>query len=287
MHAHTHIHTNTLAITQSPRQFSTLHRTVIVSIRSGCSYRLAPEHVFPAPLNDCVKATRYFMANAERFGVDVNRIAVAGDSSGANLAAAVALRARDENWTPALKAQVLFYPPMQAINFNTPSYQRYRCTAHLDLPSLVSACLAYAFGDVTRFRLSDFARNGHVSAPALERYRTYVDVSLAHNSTRPIEPPILAANDTLWEELKDVFTDPYFAPLMARNLSRMPATFISTAEQDVLLDDGLTYAARLRQDGVDLQHRHYMTIHGTMSYMFLDAARDLVGDTADYLRGNL
>jgi len=126
-----------------------------------------------------------------------------------------------------------------------------------------------------------------VSAPALERYRTYVDVSLAHNSTRPIEPPILAANDTLWEELKDVFTDPYFAPLMARNLSRMPATFISTAEQDVLLDDGLTYAARLRQDGVDLQHRHYMTIHGTMSYMFLDAARDLVGDTADYLRGNL
>ena len=54
------------------------------------------------------------------------RLLTAGDSSGGNLAAAVTLRARDENWNPALKAQVLFYPPLQAINFNTPSYQRYR-----------------------------------------------------------------------------------------------------------------------------------------------------------------
>ena len=45
------------------------------------SYRLSPEHVFPAGLDDCVTATKYFMANAERFGVDKDRIAVAGNNT--------------------------------------------------------------------------------------------------------------------------------------------------------------------------------------------------------------
>ena len=42
------------------------------------SYRLAPEHVYPIPLDDCVEATKYFLTNAHQYGVDQNRIAVAG-----------------------------------------------------------------------------------------------------------------------------------------------------------------------------------------------------------------
>ena len=46
------------------------------------SYRLAPEHVFPVPLDDCVTATKHFMKNAADFGVDANRVVIAGKCGG-------------------------------------------------------------------------------------------------------------------------------------------------------------------------------------------------------------
>lgn len=57
-------------------------------------YRLAPEFKFPTPLNDFFTAFRYIYENASRFGVDQNRVAVGGDSAGANIAAAACLKAK-------------------------------------------------------------------------------------------------------------------------------------------------------------------------------------------------
>ena len=55
-------------------------------------YRLAPEHPYPAGLDDCEMVTRWAIANAEQFGAPSSRVAVAGESAGGNLAAVVALR---------------------------------------------------------------------------------------------------------------------------------------------------------------------------------------------------
>ena len=90
---------------------------VVVSV----DYRLAPETKFPGPAEDCYAATRWVHANAERIGVDGNKVAVGGDSSGGNLAAAVALMARDRG-EPRLAFQLLVYPVIDR-DFTTESYQ--------------------------------------------------------------------------------------------------------------------------------------------------------------------
>jgi len=84
-------------------------------------YRLAPETPFPGPLDDCYDALAWARSHADELGIDPNRMAVAGDSAGGNLATAVAIRARDEQG-PALRHQLLIYPVTDA-DFETASYR--------------------------------------------------------------------------------------------------------------------------------------------------------------------
>jgi len=94
--------------------------------RAGCAvvsvdYRLAPEHRYPAAPRDCYAATRWVAEKGAEIGVDPGRVAVAGDSAGGNLAAVVALEARDAGG-PRLCHQTLIYP-VTDFAFDTASYR--------------------------------------------------------------------------------------------------------------------------------------------------------------------
>lgn len=91
---------------------------VVVSV----DYHQAPEHKFPAAPNDAFAAYQWLLANADEIGGDAARVAVAGESAGGNLAAVVALMARDKG-VKAPVHQLLIYPVV-ADDMNTPSYQR-------------------------------------------------------------------------------------------------------------------------------------------------------------------
>lgn len=93
---------------------------VVVSV----DYRLAPEHKFPEPLQDCYDATVWAAGDEiKKYKGDPTKIAVGGDSAGGNLAAAVALMARDKG-KPTIKAQALIYPVLDH-NFETKSYNQF------------------------------------------------------------------------------------------------------------------------------------------------------------------
>ena len=91
---------------------------VVISI----DYRLAPEHKFPAAVDDCYAATVWIAANAGRLGIDAERISVGGDSAGGNLATVVAMRCRDAGG-PGLAAQLLLYPVTDLSSYETASHR--------------------------------------------------------------------------------------------------------------------------------------------------------------------
>ncbi len=86
-----------------------LHAVSCDAIVVSVEYRLAPEHPYPAAVDDVWAATQWIGAHAAEFGGDPNRMAVAGDSAGGNLAAVVAQLARDAGGPP-IRFQLLWYP---------------------------------------------------------------------------------------------------------------------------------------------------------------------------------
>ncbi len=118
---------------------------VVVSV----DYRLAPEHPYPAAVDDAWAATQWVAAHADELGVDIDRLAVAGDSAGGNLAAVVTQLARDAGG-PAIRFQLLWYP---STTFDTslPSFTENANAPILDLEGC-KGCTRWYVGD---FDLSD------------------------------------------------------------------------------------------------------------------------------------
>lgn len=120
------------------REHAAAASSVVVSV----DYRLAPEHPYPAAVDDVWAATRWVAENSGRFGADAARLAVAGDSAGGTLAAVVAQSARD-NGGPPIAFQLLWYPSTMW-DTSLPSFTENAAAPVLDNAAIVAFTRWYA-----------------------------------------------------------------------------------------------------------------------------------------------
>ncbi len=184
-------------------------RHTVISV----DYQLAPEHPFPAGVEDCYLVTREVFLNLDVLHCKAEDITLIGDSAGGNLAAAVSLMARDRGECLPGK-QILIYPS----TYNDHS-------ENSPFPSV--------------------RENGTEYLLKSERIQDYMDMYVQNQEDR---------------------NNPYFAPLLAMDLSRQPATLIITAEYDPLRDEGEEYGRRLKESGNHVEtYRMKDALHGFFS----------------------
>lgn len=189
-------------------------------------YRLAPEHPFPAAVEDAYEATQWAANEYE------GAVGVAGDSAGGTLSAVVCLMSRDRG-LPQVNHQTLIYP---ATAYDRPMESRSQ--------------------NATGYFLE--------AADMIWFLNQYID-STVHTA------------------------NPYAFPLRACSFEGVAPAHILTAGYDPLRDEGVEYARRLHEDGVDVTHTNYGSmVHGFLNMeAFVDRAYDGVEDIADEARDEL
>ena len=200
-----------------------------LAARAGCvvvsvDYRLAPKHPFPAPLDDAYAALEWATETAGAFGGDPERVSVAGTSAGGNLAAAVALRARDFDG-PDIAAQHLLYP-MTDRHTSRRSYDE-----HGDGPLLTRADVEWFWDNYCR--------------SPVDAANPYASVLRADHADLPPATVVTAGHDPLRDEgrayadsLADAGT-----PVEHLQYPSMAHGFLSLADDVAVADDALDAVA--------------------------------------------
>jgi acetyl esterase len=168
-------------------------------IIASVEYRLAPEHPYPAALEDTLTALQWAAGHANEWGGDPLCIALGGDSAGGNLAAVAANQICQQD-SHLLSALMLLYPVTDHPTADHPSYSENATGYGLDADRMRWFWQQYIVG--------------------------------------------VSAND------------PNVSPLQIKNVPPLPPTLITTAEYDVLRDEGVAYAQKLSAAGIQVTHLH-------------------------------
>ena len=174
----------------------------------------------------------------------------------------MALKLRDINYPIKLEHQLLIVPCLQAFDFNTPSYHLQSSNAFLPKDWMIHYWLLYGLGNAGNSQAVGFAyTNDHTSSDAKSsKYAQFVRHDILAQKYIPqsfLPDGVDHGNAALWNQIKDVILNPYFAPLMSNDVSKLPSAYIITADYDVLRDDGLMYARKLSDAGNKVVIRNY------------------------------
>ena len=256
------------------------------------------------------------MQNADKFGVDVDRVVLAGDSAGGNAVAVITQRLQAEKLKQP-KIQVLIYPWMQFFNLRLPSHTAYSSYGILNSYSL-NKYVSWYLGLVENSDEVEaiLESNYHVDLikdeSLKDKFKTFTDVDVIpdkyksgksfyddYETQKKYIFPKLDENNSvkkdkkLIEKLSQLFTtdvSPGLAELS--KLKGLPKAYFIICEWDSLKDEGLIYAERLKMAGVKVDTAYYEdSFHGSVSFIGsttgLNRSKQMNSDLIDYLKNNL
>lgn len=195
---------------------------VVVSI----DYRLAPEHPYPAAIEDCYAGLKWTAEHADELKIDPARLVIAGASAGGGLTAALALLARDRGG-PKIAFQMPLYPMLDDRNVTPSSYEVNE--EHMPL-----------------------AWNRESNIIAWNMYLGTHDPSHSYDNSDDHDQ---VAQDNYSVRLEEV--SPYAAPSRATDLSELPPAYTFIGQLDPFRDETIDYVARLAQAGVPVEFHLY------------------------------
>lgn len=210
-------------------------------------YSLAPEKPFPNGLNDCYGAVKHIYDNFDKYGIDANKIALAGDSAGGNYTAAVSLMARDKG-TPMIALQVLIYP-----------------------------CIAIGDASVDGYEWSEKAFN-----IATEQENIIKNMIMLGKPEDITNNPMIGSYVT---DASQVY-NPYVSPIMSESHKDLPKAILVGAEFDGLTIQTEFYAKLLKEAGVDVTcYRYKGMTHAFIDRLgFVPQAEDLANVISDAIK---
>ena len=263
-----------------------------------------PEHPYPAALDDCTAVTYELFQHAARYRIDPNRIILAGDSAGGNLALVITQALLRDGFQP--RATCLIYPVLQFFDFTLPSYRVY-------LPRNILGVInednfLALMSTITRSRTmvtSEILFNNHTSAKDKQRLRPFVNAEKYLPISLPFDSQ-QEGNEELIENLNFLIS-PKMSPLLVSDdeLIKLPPIILFTTEIDILRDEGRTlglrtlnahvfrlgfiFAERLRALNKTLYHHHFPTaFHGAHLLLYgplkFDIAYSMVEHMASKIR---
>ncbi|KAI1869644.1 hypothetical protein JX265_001874 [Neoarthrinium moseri] len=216
------------------------------------SYRLIPEHPFPAALEDVYSTVAWLQAHAGEFNVDPARIVLLGVSAGGNLAAAAALKARDDGLDPPIAAQVLRYPMLD---------------------------------DRTRLDPADPRGPYLVSSPGVGEmlWKGYLGRTVGSRETGEQYAELRPPGQRRLTPERQV---PYLAaPARAEDMQRLPPAHIGVGSLDLLRDECISYAARLAAQNVAVQFNLYPGVpHGFDGSPAFTLGAEMLDNEARFIR---
>ncbi|NXK07589.1 AAAD deacetylase, partial [Herpetotheres cachinnans] len=250
------------------RSTSNRLNAVVVSV----NYRLAPKYHFPVQFEDVYSVTKFFLQSSilSQYGVDPERVCVAGDSAGGNLATAVAQQLlEDAEVETKLKAQALIYPALQTLDLNLPSYQENKNKPILPKSLMVKFWSEYFTSDSSLREAMASNRHVPVESSHLFQFVNWSNLLPEELKKDHVYSQPTYGSSELAQKYPG-FLDRRAAPLLASDaqLRRLPLTYILTCEHDILRDDGVMYARRLQAAGVPVAHDHVKdAFHGAMMFV--------------------
>ncbi|XP_008563296.1 PREDICTED: arylacetamide deacetylase-like 4, partial [Galeopterus variegatus] len=221
-------------------------------------YRMLPDHHYPSIVRDCLNASIHFLKALKGYDVDPSRVVTCGDSAGGWVAALITQTLVGRSDLPRIRAQVMMYPIVQAVNLQLPSYQQNQNVPFFSQKFMLTCLCSYLAIDES---WKEAILNGaYIPPDAWRKYRKWVSSDnipqkFKNRGHQPRSPSPF--NEAAYLETKHIL-DVEISPLLAddETIARLPEAFLVSCENDILRDDTLLYKKRLEDQGVPVTWYH-------------------------------